>query len=143
MIRFLRNQDATEAADILHSQLGLNAQASIRTNSIVIRGDIELLKLAGTILDTLDADPAPEKNITFLYQLKNAAADQLAATAQQHFDKGILTQADHADGLHITITPNAATNTLLIAAPPRYVESIKKTLTDLDLPATGVPPTHF
>jgi hypothetical protein len=140
LIREIQYEDAADVATLLHDLLGVNAQVSAKSNTILIMGPTERLKLAGAIIDQVDHNAEPEDITTFVFPLKNAAADQLAATMQQLFDKGFLQDDLPFKKVPLYVIADPRTNSLLIGASAKYVAAIKQILDELDRPIPA-PPT--
>jgi type II secretory pathway component GspD/PulD (secretin) len=135
LVRSLHSNDANEIATVLNN-LGFDAKAMAKSNSIVVLGTPDQLNLAQNVIDLFDMKVDGE-NILFLYPLKNATAQDIAPILQKILDNNFPT---HGTDPHDFVVPDAHSNSLMICAPPKYVTYIKELLDQLDLPGTS--PAH-
>lgn len=110
-----------------------------RTNSIAVIGTPALLDLVQSILYVVDADTTMRRE-TIKYRLKNASADVVATALQTFYQNRltiITTLADLTSNSQILdqqviVTPEPATNNLIISVTPNYRDEIMELVEQLD-----------
>ncbi|NQU76129.1 MAG: hypothetical protein HQ546_07450, partial [Planctomycetes bacterium] len=140
----------------------LNVSADLRTNSLVLSGPPETLKLAEQIVEDLDRDSRKIVTEVRLFRLKHADASRMAPTLKAVFDEaatsvtgaeGIRTQVtrlvkrrDTGEALitefpkgrpALTIQADETTNTLVVAARSDVMALIADVIYSMDIPGAG------
>ena len=67
-------------------EIETTAEHDVRTNSVVVSADRDKMPLIASMIQTLDRDPARDQKI-FMYDLKNANAETVAALLQSIVDQ--------------------------------------------------------
>jgi type II secretion system protein D len=120
----------------------LSITIDIRTNALWVSGTPEYLALVRDVVSDLDKDPGAARE-RMVYRLKNARAKEVETTLQAYF-------SGEADTLRATLGPASAgslvsqleqevtvvgdekSNTLVISASPRYIETVAQIVEELD-----------
>ena len=129
-------------------QQALNVTTDVRTNSLVISGTHRQVDLCSDVIRDLDASPAQERH-TELYRLRNAQAVdiQLALRTfldqeRQHIVEALgqdkIGDAQRMLESEVAVVAEKTSNTLLISGSPRYFDTIKKMILELDEPQPQV-----
>jgi len=157
------SQDATGTGGGI-ADVPIIASADSRTNSVVVSGPEETLKIVTDVVKQLDENPEQERQI-FLYPLKNANATNLMTILNSLFaemaalnDEGTGTTGQQFQGNQRTAQPTGGgaagdssgdsddlsedtyleadvdTNTLLVMTSSKNYEKIKPILDELDKP---------
>ena len=114
----------------------LTAAADERTNTIVIAGPNETLKVIENILRELDESPASTMTVK-MFHLKVADASAVARLIASLFrEEGVAPQArgggDQALHARVTAAPEEHTNTLVVTAPTTVMAIIEQVINDLE-----------
>ena len=154
---------ADRAAATLHSagQYTLTVTVDTRTNTLLVGGLAEYVKLAADVISELDSKPAQER-VSVVYRLRNAKADEIEKAVSTWLDqeRERLVRALGAENMGsaqrllehevavVAVQSTAAvgqassasntSNTLLISANPRYFETIERIIQQLDEPQPQV-----
>jgi general secretion pathway protein D len=124
------------------SLIPLRVSVDTRTNSVIASGSASDLEVIEVLLLRLDEEGI-EDRITEVIWLRNAAADDVATalnnfltTQRQIVQQTLLfnqsiTRTEQFDR-EIIVVPEAATNSLVISASPRYYQTIRKVIESLD-----------
>lgn len=91
-------QPQAPANSRLSQETSVLAVADVRTNSVVINADKDLMEQIALMIDKLDKNPAKDKKV-FVYPLKYADAQQTAAILNEMFGDGTsLTNRSNGNG---------------------------------------------
>ncbi len=139
------------AADFLGSELTavpddrqeLSITVDNRTNSLLVSGTPLYLDLVGEVVEKLDSMEANEREV-FVYPLRNAAAAEVARVLTSFVEKeqekllGTLSpdQLGSAARLlerEVTIVGDDKSNTVLVSASPRYMDRVRRMVSELDI----------
>ena len=111
-------------------------QAEERTNSLVVTTSPRSFAVLERLLETLDAEIAPDLREIRMIELKNASAARLAPMIQQLMDARLerlrKVQPETADLERASIVADARSNSLVVAAGNESFEVIKRLASDLD-----------
>jgi type II secretion system protein D len=111
-------------------------QAEERTNSLVVTTSPRSFAVLERLLETLDAEIAPDLREIRMVELKNASAARLAPMIQQLMDARLerlrKVQPETADLERASIVADARSNSLVVAAGNESFEVIKRLAADLD-----------
>jgi general secretion pathway protein D len=129
-------------------QSALNVTIDPRTNSLLIGGTEDHVSLVSQIIESLDSSEAQERK-TEVYRLRNAQAQEVATAIRTFLDqeRQRVSQVLGAEAVgtaqrmlerEIAVVAEPISNTLLISASPRYFESVKSLIEELDLPQEQV-----
>lgn len=120
-------------------QLSITIDA--RTNSLLVSGTQEYLEQVRRVVYDLDGVEMAER-VRLVYQLQNARADEVETVLGQFFDNELQVFQDldteQRGSLlaelerEVTVIGDTSTNKVLVSASPRYVESVRDLLTELD-----------
>lgn len=136
----LQNQGLTTGGE--SSLIQLRVSVDTRTNSVIASGSASDLEVIEVLLLRLDEEGV-EDRITEVIWLRNAAADDVATalnnfltTQRQIVQQTLLfnqsiTRTEQFDR-EIIVVPEAATNSLVISASPRYYQTIRSVIESLD-----------
>ncbi len=110
-----------------------------RTNSIIAAGTREDLAVVEAILLRLDTGDVRERT-NVVYRLNNASAQNVSETLNAWLQTQRTAEADAQVALspfeqierEVIIVPEIATNSLVVSATPRYFETVKGIITELD-----------
>ena len=121
----------------------VNAAADDRTNTIVMTGPAETLKLIDSILKKLDANPVPASDMK-AFQLRYASAEDTAKLINSVF-KGSedrnndfpfffrsFGQQEESSKVKVTTAFDERTNTLIVTAPAEVMRGIEGLIKTLD-----------
>lgn len=129
-------------------QAALTVTVDIRTNSLLVGGTRQYVELASKVIEELDCCPAQERK-TEVYRLRNVQANDVQTALQNFLDRERqkVTQSLGATGVGaaqrlleqevaVVAVPSENTptnsNTLLLSASPRYFDTIKSLIRELD-----------
>jgi type II secretion system protein D len=136
----LQNQGLTTGGE--SSLINLRVSVDTRTNSVIASGSASDLEVIEVLLLRLDEEGV-EDRITEVIWLRNAAAQDVATalnnfltTQRQIVQQTLLfnqsiTRTEQFDR-EIIVVPEAATNSLVISASPRYYQTIRSVIESLD-----------
>jgi type II secretion system protein D len=136
----LQNQGLTTGGE--SSLISLRVSVDTRTNSVIASGSASDLEVIEVLLLRLDEEGV-EDRITEVIWLRNAAAEDVATalnnfltTQRQIVQQTLLfnqsiTRTEQFDR-EIIVVPEAATNSLVISASPRYYQTIRSVIESLD-----------
>ncbi len=125
-----------------NSLVPLTFAVDIRTNSVIVSGSESDLEVVETLLLRLDEEGFTTNQV-IVYRLKNNASDSVAASLQSYIQAqttalnqtvqaGLSTTLDRLV-LQITVISEPISNSVIVAASPRYMESIMQAIRDLDV----------
>lgn len=140
----LKNSLAEDMLKVINDSLSKKSNVGISTENIKISVDSRLnaLILIGPsyarefvkkLINMLDDQPKEQKSNLNVYFLENAEATELSKvldTAMKGIEEKGKAAADSKD--KIRITPDKATNSLIISAPSKYYQNIINIIKDLD-----------
>ncbi len=126
----------------------LSVTVDVRTNSLLVGGTSQYVKLASEVIKELDASPAQERQ-TKIYRLRNAKASDIEGTLQNFLDserqrlqatlgEERMVAAQRLLEREVTVVAEETTNTLLLSASPRYFKTIADLIKELDEPPPQV-----
>lgn len=141
-IAFRQPQAQTTTTGGENSLVPLTFAVDIRTNSVIASGSESDLEVVETLLLRLDEEGFTTNQV-IVYRLKNNSSDSVAASLQsyvqaqttalnQTVQAGLSTTLDRLV-LQITIISEPVSNSVIVAASPRYMESIMQAIRDLDV----------
>ena len=134
---------SSELTMVPDERQALSITVDSRTNSLLVSGTPAYLDLVASVVSELDAEEANERE-TFVYRLKNATADEVAALVGRFVaeDQRKVVQTLGSDQLpsaarllerEVTIVGDGKTNSLVVTASPRYAERVRSIIEDLDV----------
>ncbi|HNS31493.1 MAG TPA: type II secretion system secretin GspD [bacterium] len=139
----------------------VNASADDRTNTLVVSGPPDVLKVIEGVVQELDSSPAEEQAV-FIYSLKNATAKSLetvlnnlfgtsttgtarrtTSTVQRFQQTGSNVSASSAQAAsslygQVYIVADSDTNSLMVMTASKNFERVKEIIADLDRPVPQV-----
>ncbi|KKL79921.1 hypothetical protein LCGC14_2009980, partial [marine sediment metagenome] len=129
-------------------QASLSITVDQRTNSLLVGGTEEYVKLVGRVIQELDAYPAEDRQ-TVVYRLRNAQAPDIEGALRSFLDQerqrvastlgtDALGAAKELLAREISIVAEPVSNTLLISGSPRFFKTIAAMVTELDQPLPQV-----
>lgn len=129
-------------------QHALTVTVDPRTNSLLIGGSDEYVKLASEIIQELDVLKAVERR-SVVYRLKNAQAAEIQTALRGFLDQSRTqitdTLGDAGVGtaqrileLEVAIVAEPVSNSLLLSASPQYFEQFSTLIEELDQPTPQV-----
>ncbi|MCI0364367.1 MAG: hypothetical protein L0219_10820, partial [Phycisphaerales bacterium] len=141
----------TEVASAIlgtEEQSALTVTIDPRTNSLLIGGTEDYVALVSEIIGSLDSSEAQERR-TEVYRLRNAQAQEVATAIRTFLDqeRQRVTQVLGTEAVgtaqrllerEIAVVAEPISNTLLLSASPRYFQSIKDLIEELDTPQPQV-----
>ncbi len=159
----LKNADAQQSVDTLttmfentnqETQLGIQLAGTegssssliplrfspdIRTNSVLAIGSAESLSVVEAILLRLDSDDTRQR-MTTVIPLRNAPADQVAATLLDYLTQQQALQQSAADLFsnierirqEVLVSADLNSNSLIVSASPQYFEQVNQIVEALD-----------
>lgn len=141
-IAFRQPQAPTTTTGGENSLVPLTFAVDIRTNSVIVSGSESDLEVVETLLLRLDEEGFTTNQI-IVYRLKNNSSDSVAASLQSYVTSqtnslqnavtaGLSTTLDRLV-LQITVISEPISNSVIVAASPRYMESIMQAIRDLDV----------
>lgn len=132
----LQVQGADDASSTL---IPLRFSVDVRTNSIIAIGGAEALRVVEAVLLRLDDSDVRQRE-SIVYRLKNSYAPDVQAAISRFLqsrrqietsDNGLISPFEQIER-EVVVEAEAATNSLLISATPRYFEEIKNLVEKLD-----------
>ena len=134
---------STELTMVPDERQSLSITVDSRTNSLLVSGTQGYLELVQKVVDELDAAEANERE-TFVYRLKNATAEEVAAIIGQFVDEDQrkvvstlgseqLPSAARLLEREVTIVGDVKSNSVVVTASPRYVERVRAIIEELDV----------
>ncbi|MBI5722766.1 MAG: hypothetical protein HZA50_02325 [Planctomycetes bacterium] len=111
----------------------VTATSDDRTNTLVLIGTGDKLTMAEEMVNKLDAAGGAGSGGIYVYELKNARAEDLANTIRQSLPQagqGVSRNTDAAS--QVRVVADAATNRLVVAAPADMIDKIKELIIQLD-----------
>ena len=141
-IAFRQPQTQTTTTGGENSLVPLTFAVDIRTNSVIASGSESDLEVVETLLLRLDEEGFTTNQV-IVYRLKNNDAASVATTIQsyvqaqttslnQTVQAGLSTTLDRLV-LQITVIAEPFSNSVIVAASPRYMETIMTAIRDLDV----------
>ncbi len=122
----------------------LSITIDARTNTLLVSGTDEYLKLVRNVVNELDSIVANERE-QLVFHLTNAKAKDLEQTLQQYFQteadrrrqilggsQGVSGSVSRQLEQEVTVVGDEKSNKLLISASPRYIDSVEKIVAELD-----------
>jgi general secretion pathway protein D len=120
----------------------LSVAIDARTNTLIVSGTEEYLKLVRDLVDRLDGIEANERE-RIVYHLKNAKAKEIESTLQSYFrgdaDRQRSTLGPQLSGSllrrleeEVTVVGDEKSNKLVISTSPRYMETVLGIVQELD-----------
>ncbi|MFO0895770.1 MAG: secretin N-terminal domain-containing protein [Phycisphaerales bacterium] len=121
----------------------LSITVDSRTNSLLVSGTPNYLELVDKVVKQLDSQPANERE-TMVFALKNATAEDVARIVTQFVDTdqkkvvqtlgtGQVGSASRLLEREVTIVGDKKTNSVLVTASPRYLETLQTVIRELDV----------
>jgi type II secretion system protein D len=146
--------DVDDERELASAILGTDEQTALtvtidpRTNSLLIGGTEDYVSLVSQIIESLDSSEAQERK-TEVYRLRNAQAQEVATAVRTFLDQErqrvsqVLGQeavgtAQRLLEREIAVVAEPISNTLLLSASPRYFDSIRNLIKELDMPQPQV-----
>ena len=134
---------STELTLVPDERQALSVTVDSRTNSLLVSGTSGYLDLVAKVVEELDAAEANERE-TFVYRLKNATADEVAALVGEFVseDQRKVVETLGTDELpsaarllerEVTIVGDGKSNSVVVTASPRYAERVKEIIRELDV----------
>ena len=132
----LQVQGADDASSTL---IPLRFSVDVRTNSIIAIGGAEALRVVEAVLLRLDDSDVRQRE-SIVYRLKNSYAPDVQSAISRFLqsrrqiettDSGLVSPFEQIER-EVVVEAEAATNSLLISATPRYFEEIKNLVEKLD-----------
>ncbi|MEO8493785.1 MAG: secretin N-terminal domain-containing protein, partial [Planctomycetota bacterium] len=141
-IAFRQPQTQTTTTGGENSLVPLTFAVDVRTNSVIVSGSESDLEVVETLLLRLDEEGFTTNQV-IVYRLKNNDAESVATAVQsyvqaqssslnQTVQAGLSTTLDRLV-LQITVIAEPVSNSVIVAASPRYMESIMQAIRDLDV----------
>jgi type II secretion system protein D len=135
----LSNSSVTAVPD---ERQQLSVAIDARTNTLIVSGTEEYLKLVRDLVDRLDGIEANERE-RIVYHLKNAKAKEIESTLQSYFrgdaDRQRSTLGPQLSGSllrrleeEVTVVGDEKSNKLVISTSPRYMETVLGIVQELD-----------
>ncbi|MEM7227865.1 MAG: secretin N-terminal domain-containing protein [Planctomycetota bacterium] len=135
--------EGVELTTVPDERQQLSITVDSRTNSLLVSGTPRYLDLVSEVVEELDALEANEREV-FVYPLRNAVAEDVARVigdfVDQEQEKLLATvgvdQLGSAARLlerEITIQGDAQSNTVLVSASPRYMDTVRQMIGQLDV----------
>ncbi|MBM4112490.1 MAG: type II secretion system protein GspD, partial [Phycisphaerae bacterium] len=114
-----------------------------RTNSLLVSGTPTYLDLVEKVVKELDGQVANERE-TMVFALRNASAENVAQLVTQFVDTdqrkviatlgtGQIGSASRLLEREVTIVGDSKTNSVLVTASPRYLETLQTVIRELDV----------
>jgi general secretion pathway protein D len=132
----LQVQGADDASSTL---IPLRFSVDVRTNSIIAIGGAEAMRVVEAVLLRLDDSDVRQRE-SIVYRLKNSYAPDVQAAISRFLtsrrqietsDSGLISPFEQIER-EVVVEAEAATNSLLISATPRYFEEIRNLVEKLD-----------
>lgn len=102
----------------------------VSTNSLIVSASPDLLDEIGQIITQLDSQPIVPPMEPHVFPLKNARAITIVPQIESMLKQ--MMQAQGVTKSPYTVVANDRTNTIIVTAPPTYVEQIQKVIDILD-----------
>jgi len=129
-------------------QYALSITVDVRTNSLLVGGTRRYVELVASVIEQLDSSTAQDR-VTKVYRLRNAQASDIETAVRNFLDqeRQNLTQTLGQEGLgaaytllerEVAIVAESTSNTLLISASPRYFDTVREIVEELDQPPPQV-----
>lgn len=123
------------AGGLVRMQFSVDA----RTNSIIAAGTRDDLAVVEAILLRLDSGDVRER-VNVVYRLNNASAEDVSNTLNTWLQTQRTAEADAALAIspfeqierEVIVVPEIATNSLVVSATPRYLETVQDIIRQLD-----------
>ncbi len=134
--------DSTRVTPVPDERQELAITIDARTNTLLVSGTEEYLELVRNVIESLDTIEATERE-RFVYHLKNAKALEMETTLTNFFREESVrireTLRDDQLGAlsrqleqEVTVVGDEKSNKLVITASPRYIESVRRIVEELD-----------
>ncbi|MCC5787000.1 MAG: hypothetical protein JJU33_09900 [Phycisphaerales bacterium] len=134
--------DATRVTPVPDERQELAITIDPRTNTLLVSGTEEYLDLVRNVIESLDNIEATERE-RFVYHLRNAKALEMETTLTNFFREESVrireTLRDDQLGAlsrqleqEVTVVGDEKSNKLVITASPRYIESVRRIVEELD-----------
>lgn len=134
--------DSTRVTPVPDERQELAITIDPRTNTLLVSGTEEYLELVRNVIESLDTIEATERE-RFVYHLRNAKALDMEETLTNFFREesvriretlrddqiGALTRQLEQE---VTVVGDEKSNKLVITASPRYLDSVRKIVEELD-----------
>ncbi len=143
-LHLLKNSQAEDLLKVINDAIskkgnvGVSAEdikitADSRLNALVLIGSSHARDFVKKLINMLDLPPGEQKSGLNVYFLENAEATELAKVLDAAI-KGLEDKTKQPADVKgkINITPDKATNSLIISAPPYQYENIVKIIKELD-----------
>ncbi len=141
----LKHASAESVAAIINNTLGgylrnrrdrrtavppaVRAASDPRSNIVVLRGEADKIAMAEQMIHEIDAEDAPNANVsTRMFLLKNARAGEVARTLAQVF-KG---RQASTTGVQPSVVGDDATNRIIVTAPEEQLAEAERLIRELD-----------
>jgi type II secretion system protein D len=128
--------DQQVQAGVIREEDAVVAQADERTNSLIVTTSSRSFALVESLLETLDAEAAPEFASIRRIEVKNASASALAPMIEELMEARVErlreVEPETAYLEEVSIVADARTNSLIIAAANGPFEVIRQLAADLD-----------
>lgn len=140
----LESAKAADVATALKSALPPNVKVTVtpvaRSNSLLLTGSNEAIKLAMDQIQTIDQVPVKSLLAFKRIKLENAMADDVYFTVTQMLR---LRPRDTDGRPQTSVDYSRQDNTLAISAPADQIEEIEQMIKQLDVPSTATRKTEF
>ena len=132
MIELLQQLAPDEIGKTATSPNKVSIVASERTNSLVIRGEEEIVKKVKDLVLRLDI-PANRSSTVQVVRLAHSDATELAEILKNLVSSDEGSQPDNEQKVKVSIQPDAALNALVIRADPSTMLEMKEIISELDV----------
>ena len=132
MIELLQQLAPDEIGKTATSPNKVSIVASERTNSLVIRGEEEVVKKVKDLVLRLDI-PANRSSTVQVVRLAHSDATELAEILKNLVSSDEGSQPDNEQKVKVSIQPDAALNALVIRADPSTMLEMKEIISELDV----------
>ena len=126
----------------------LSITIDARTNSLLVSGTEEYLKLVRDVVEKLDLMEGTDR-LSKVFQLKNAQASEVETTLQRYFREeadrirqrvgpaqlGSLSRQLEQE---VTVVGDSKSQNVLVTTSPRYMDTVSKIIDELDAPPSQV-----
>ncbi|MBN2216608.1 MAG: hypothetical protein JW719_04460 [Pirellulales bacterium] len=121
------------------SLVELHFAVDVRTNSIIVSGSAGALVVVEAVVTHLDGTN-PRERENAVYRLRNYKAADVATAVNQYLTnkrtietstEGVISSAEQIER-EVIVVPEAASNSLIISATPRYYKEIMALIEDID-----------
>ncbi|MGQ0634313.1 MAG: secretin N-terminal domain-containing protein [Planctomycetaceae bacterium] len=130
----------TGADDASSTLIPLRLSTDVRTNSVIVTGGAEALRVVEAVLYRLDESDIRQRK-TEVYQLRNVPAAQIADAISQYLqtqrqaftdiDPSLISPFQQIER-EVIVVPEPVTNSLIISATPRYFDDVMVIVKNLD-----------